>query len=239
MRYIKSGVTRPFILVLIWLSATLCAFGQLTIINTPSTDTLQAKSFYVEVDAIGKPVSFQNGGFQSYGYRTVYGVNRKTEVGVSFFYTRIGGASPLEMQFSAKRKLFASEKWGIAASIGATAFVPLNRSAGDRTFFLTYANFSKVIRQANGLRVTVGAYQIANADRSFGARTGGMVGVEQPLTKRFSFVADWSSGANRFGYLSTGFNLMITKNQFATAAYNFGNTGRGNNFLTGFYAVTF
>jgi len=239
MKNINAVVLRLFALILISLSATLLAFGQLTIINTPSTDTLQTKSFYIELDALGKPASYKNGGFQSYGYRTVYGVNRKLEVGVSFFYTRLDGYSPLEMQFSAKRKLFSSERFGIAAAIGATAYVPLNHSAGNRTFFVTYANFSKVIHHANGLRITAGAYQIFNASHTFGARTGATLALEQPLTKRLNFVADWSSGRNRFGYLATGLNLIITKNQSATVAYNFGNTGRGNNYLYGFYAVTF
>lgn len=239
MQKVELTILRSFIAILATAIVAVGVFGQLTIINTPSTDTLQAKTFYLEVDAIGKPVSFNNGGFQSYGYRTVYGVNRKTEVGVSFFYTRIGGTSPLEMQFSAKRKLFASEKWGLAAAIGATAYVPLNQSAGNRTLFVTYANFSKVIHHANGLRLTAGAYQIFNTSQSFGARTGAILGLEQPLSKRVNFVADWSSGRNRFGYLATGLNLIITKNQSATVAYNFGNTGHGNNFFTGFYAVTF
>lgn len=227
-------------LVLVILAGSAASvYGQLTVINVPSTDTLQAKSFYIEFDALGKVAPAAKGGFGSYGYRTVYGINRKTEAGVSYFYTRIGGTSPMEMQFSLKRKLYSNEKWGIGSSAGVTAFVPLNRWPGSRPVFFGYANISKVIGPLNGMRVTAGGYQIGTSAPGFGTKTGATFGIEQPLFKRFSLLADWSTGRNRFGYAAGGLNLMIKKNQSLTAAYNFGNTGAGNNFFTGFYAITF
>ena len=33
-------------------------------------------------------------------------------------------------------------------------------------------------------------------------KTGVIAGYEQPLTQRLSFIVDWSSGNNRFGYIS-------------------------------------
>jgi hypothetical protein len=213
--------------------------GQLTVINVPSTDTLQTRSFYIEFDALGKPGDASKGGFQSYGYRTVYGINRKTDAGVSFFYSRVAGTTPMEMQFSLKRKLYSNEKHGIVATGGVTAYVPLNRWPGDRPVFAGYAIVSKILTQLNGLRVTGGGYQIGTAAADFGTKTGGMFALEQPLTKRFSLLADWSTGRNRYGYAAGGINLMVKKNQAMTLSYNFGNTGAGNNFLAGYYAVTF
>lgn len=230
---------RVWLIVLSLMVLAPTGLAQLTIINTPSTDTLEPRAFYIEVDAIGKPVSYRKGGFQSYGYRTVYGIDRKTEVGVSFFYTNNGVSTPLEMQFSAKRKLFQSERWGVSVATGVTAYVPLNTAAGGRTLFFVYGNASKTIRQMNGLRLTAGAYRIFNAEQNFGVRSGAMLGLEQPLNERVSFVSDWLSGANRYGYLSAGFSFAIPRRQTATVAYNWGNTGRGNNFLTGFYTITF
>ena len=66
-----------------------------------------------------------------------------------------------------------------------------------------------------------------------------MVGVVQPLSGKFSFVADWYSGNNRLGYASAGFNYNITKRQYLLAGYSFGNSGRGNNALAAYYGVTF
>ncbi len=236
---ISTVVTR-FIFVLFLSSvAAICVSAQLTVINTPSTDTLQAKKFYIEADFLAKPTSYRKGGFQSYGYRTVYGLNKKTEAGVSFFYTRNGVNVPLEGQFSLKRKLISSEKRGIAAAVGVTAFVPLNRAAGTRKLAMIYGNFSKTVSRLKGMRLTAGAYQILHRGRTFGTKTGVTLAVEQPVSKRVGFVGDWYSGKNRFGYSAAGVTFALTKRQFVTATYNFGNSGAGNNYLYIFYSFMF
>ena len=104
---------------------------------------------------------------------------------------------------------------------------------------MVYVNGSKRVRQLYGLRVTTGAYHVFRGGSDFGARNGAMVGVEQPLTRRISFLADWSSGSNRFGYAAAGLNFTITDRQYLLGGYNFGNSGRGNNALSVFYGYTF
>ena len=215
------------------------AYSQLTIVNVPSTDTLQEKQFYIEADAAWKPGPYRKGGFQSYGYRTVYGINRKTEAGVSFFYTRNGTSSPKELQLSLKRKLYSKEKWGFATSTGATVYVPLNKSAGKRSVILAYANASKTFNRLKGLRITGGAYHVLNNERGFGNRKGLMVGLEQPLTKRVSVVGDYISGKNRFGYAAAGVVLALTKRQVLMISYNFSNVNGSGNYLNFLWSITF
>ena len=72
--------------------------AQTTIFNVPSTDTVSKKSFYVEGDFISHFDSYNNGGFQTYGYRTVYGVTQKFEVGLNLFKTRNGVKNFTEFQ---------------------------------------------------------------------------------------------------------------------------------------------
>lgn len=213
--------------------------AQTTIFNVPSTDVTPEKSVYMEADFTAHFDKFEKGGFQTIGYKTVYGLRRNVEVGVNFFLTRNGFTSPKEFQANAKWKAYQNEKRGLAVTTGAQMFVPLNRSAGRRTVGMFYANASKVFRPARGLRLTGGAYTIVGATREFGNRKGFMLGLEQPVRRRLSFVSDWYSGKNRFGYASAGFSYALTKRQILYAGYNFGNAGRGNNSLSVFYGFTY
>jgi hypothetical protein len=213
---------------------------QSTIFNIPSTDVMEEGRWLLELDFISKFARYKNGGFQTYGYRMVYGFRKKFEVGANFFYTRGGqDASPKEFQPNIKWQPYQNEKRGVAVSTGAQLFIPLNKSAGRRTYTMIYANASKTFKKINGLRVTGGFYQIIGAERDFGSKKGVILAVEQPLFKRVSFVADWYSGNNRLGYAAAGLNFVITERQFLMLGYNFGNFGRGNNAFSAFYGYTF
>ena len=67
----------------------------------------------------------------------------------------------------------------------------------------------------------------------------GMVGYEQPLSGRASFVADWFSGHNGFGYVTPGFSFALPHNGLLNIGYSIGNEGRKNNALFVYYGVTF
>ncbi len=235
----KSVLFRCAFLSLVMFAASFAVSAQSTIFNVPSTDVMGEDRFYIEGDFIAHLDKFSKGGFQSFGYRTVYGVRKKLEVGVNFFYTRNGLTSPKELQFNTKYKVYEKEKYGFAVSSGAQFFVPLNRSAGRRTFGMFYSNASKTIKPTKETRVTGGFYTVFGADRNFGTKNGAMVGIEQPLIRKLTFTADWYSGKNRFGYSSAGLSYSFAKRQFFQVGYNFGNSGRGNNALSAFYGFTY
>lgn len=239
-RKITKNTTVLTLAIAIIVFAFASASAQTTIFNIPSTDVVAEKTAYFEADFLAHFDSYGRGGFQSYGYRLVYGARKRLEVGANFFYTRNGvRTSPKEFQPNFKWSVYTNEKYGIAASTGAMVFVPLDRSAGTRTFGLIYSNVSKIVKRARGARLTGGFYTFVGAPRDVGTKTGAIVGAEQPVTRRLSFVADWYSGRNRFGYSAAGFNFAVTKRQFLFAGYNFGNAGRGNNYFSIFYGVTF
>lgn len=217
----------------------LSASAQTTIFNVPSADTLPERSVNVEFDFITKPVNFNKGGFQSYGYRLAYGVTKKTEIGSNFYYTRSGDPSTAQAEFSVKQKLYQNEEHGVTTTAGTVVVVPIRNRNGDRTAAIVYTNASKTISQLNGLTLTGGVYHVFRGSRDWGTRTGAIVGVVQPVTRRFALVADWYSGNNRLGYASVGFNVNVTKRQYLMAGYSFGNYGRGNNSLAGYYGFIF
>lgn len=213
--------------------------AQTTIFNIPSTDTVAKKTVYVEADYTTHFDSFRTSGFRSGGYRVVYGARRNFEVGLNFFHTQTSSVQQTELQPNIKWRFFANEKHGLAASAGAIVFIPLNRQTGKRPITLLFSNFSKGFKFAGGMRLTAGFYQIANVEKSFGAKKGAILGFEKPIFKKLSFITDWYSGKNRFGYTAAGLNYQITNRQLLTGGYNFGNSGRANNFLSVFYGYTF
>lgn len=118
-------------------------------------------------------------------------------------------------------------------------FVPLNDAAGNKTSAQFYANASKTFKSAKDMRLTGGIYTVAIGGDDFGTKTGVLVGIEQPVTERFTLLADWTSGKNRLGYSNVGFGYGIKKSQNLSVAYTFGNSGRANNFLSVFYGFNF
>lgn len=240
MSKILNLVNRCLFLALLTVTVNLITAAQTTIYNIPSTDVVTEKTAYLEADFLAHFDSTSRGGFRTYGYRIVYGARRNLEVGANFFISRNGSrTSPKEFQPNLKWKVYGNERLGIGISTGAIFFVPLDKSAGTRTFGLTYGNVSKIVKQARGMRLTGGFYRLVGAKRSTGTKTGAIVGLEQPVVRRLSFLADWYSGKNRFGYSAAGFSFAVTKRQFLFAGYNFGNTGRANNFLSAFYGISF
>ena len=235
----KSVLLRCALLSLLIWAAVVSVSAQSTIFNIPSTDVMGENRLYIEGDFIGHFDKWERGGFQTFGYRTVYGVRKKIEVGVNFFYTRNGSTSPKELQFNTKYKVFTREKYGFAVSSGAQFFVPLNRSAGRRAYGMFYSNASKVFKKTRETRVTGGFYTVFGAPRDFGTKNGALIGIEQPLFGKLTFTADWYSGKNRFGYSSAGLSYSFAKRQFFQVGYNFGNSGRGNNAFSAFYGITY
>jgi hypothetical protein len=220
-------------------SFSFAAFAQSTIFNAPSTDVVAPKSFYLEADFVTHPNRESNGGFQSYGLRGVYGVRRNLEIGANVFVSKLSADLPAEFQPNVKWQVYSNEEKGVAVSGGATAFVPMNKAAGNRTYAMVYSNVSKKVKQANGMRLTGGVYTVVGTKSGFGTKSGAIVGFEQPISKRVNFVADWFSGKNRFGYSAAGMSVVVTSRQTLYVGYNFGNSGRGNNSLAIFYSRTF
>jgi len=214
------------------------AAAQTTIFNVPTADTQSRGSWGIEADFITKPVSYREGGFQTYGYRVAYGLGNRTEIGSNFYLTKGSGDATGQVELSVKQNIYRNEKHGVSVSGGAVVFVPVRGASGDKTAVLVYANASKTIEPLNGMTVTGGVYHVFRGS-NFGTKTGVIAGVVQPIAKKFSFVADWYSGKNRLGYSSAGINYNITTRQYILSGYSFGNSGRGNNAFAAYYGYTF
>jgi hypothetical protein len=218
---------------------SLAAQAQTTIFNVPSTDVQATHKTYAEVDFIGHLTSLDNGGFQVYGAKLLYGARKGVEGGMNVFYTRAeGAAKAVELQPNAKWQFYQNEEKGVALAAGGEAFVTTPHRLSD-TFGLVYLTASKKVKATHGPRITGGTYRLLGLNAGSGTKGGGLLGYEQPVTTRLNFIADWYTGKNRFGYASAGFGATLSTKNVLYVGYSFGNSGRGNNGLAIYFGRNF
>jgi hypothetical protein len=236
----KRSLLISALLVLFFAITSSESFAQSTIFNIPSTDVVSKKKTYLEFDFISHLESHEDGGFQAYIPRVVVGLGKGVEIGANFsFLDALTPDQPVEFQPNIKWQPYAGDN-GVAVSFGAIGYIPIsNRVDGIDDFALLYGNVSKKFKGQYGPRVTAGGYGLAGRTEGTGDRGGAFFGYEQPLSGKVSFVADWFTGKNRFGYVTPGFAFTLPKNGLFLAGYSIGNEGRKNNALFLYYGVTF
>lgn len=215
------------------------ASAQSTVFNIASTDVLPAHKGYIEADFITHLSPHATGGYQTYGPRLVYGVGKHMEVGLNAFYTRSSTAEPVVLQPNFKLQFYSNEEKGLAAAAGGSATIPVTGRSSTSTRGMTYAVVSKNIKRTYGPRFTLGSYALIGSFEEGASKHGVLLAYEQPLTKRFSFLTDWSSGNNDYGYTAAGIGITLSPKSILYAGYNFGNQGRGNNSLGLYYGYSF
>ncbi|HJU53447.1 MAG TPA: hypothetical protein VJ715_02705 [Pyrinomonadaceae bacterium] len=217
------------------------ARAQSAIFNVPTTDVLPAGELLVEADYITHPTSYESGGFQFFGPSLIYGVGKKMEVGLNFYYTKSSEPDAAELQPNFKWRFYEDETRGLAAAAGAVLFIPLKNRDSANTNALAYLTFSKKIKKESyGPTFTTGAYSFVGRMDEGETRAGVLLGYEQPVVPdKLVFFADWFSGNNSFGYAASGLGIFLPKESYLYAGYSFGNQGRGNNWLGIYIGRTF
>jgi len=221
------------------LLASSSAFGQTTIMNTPSTDVVASRKVYLEMDFLTNYAWQREGSFTNYIPRAVVGVAGNVEAGVNVSFTHVSGQdSPVEVQPNVKWQFYRNEKAGVAAATGCILYTPMNHRAGTDTMGQCYVVGSKHFTGSHGPRFTGGGYTLIGAS-SERVKGGAIVGYEQPLFNRVSFLVDWFSGDNRFGYVSPGISIATSKSTALTTGYLIANHGSGKNALFVYYGKQF
>jgi hypothetical protein len=217
------------------------AHAQSTLFNIPSTDVVAMKKVYVEFDFLSHLESHNSGGFQAYVPRAVLGVGKRTEVGLNVgFLDSITPNQTVELQPNLKHQFYQNEQSGITVAGGGILYLPVANRAGTDSFGMIYTVVSKQVKGSHAPRITGGVYGLMGRVNGSGTNSGAIVGYEQPIKPgRISFVADWFSGKNRFGYATPGFAITLSKASLLYAGYSIGNQGRKNNALFIYYGITF
>lgn len=194
---------------------------------------------YIEFDFISHLERHRDGGFQIYVPRAVLGLGKGVEIGANFSFTdALASDQPVELQPNVKWQFYTGEDNGLAASAGVIGYLSIANRGGIDDFALIYGNVSKKFKGQQGPRLTGGAYGLVGQEDGLGTKGGAILGYEQPLHSRVSFVADWFSGKNRFGYVTPGLSFALPRGSFY-AGYSIGNEGRKNNALFLYYGITF
>jgi hypothetical protein len=236
-RYLNLSGLGLFIALVV--SAQAVARAQSSIFNVPTTDTLPPKKLTVEADYIAHPAPYDKAGFQYFGPTIIYGLRKNVEVGFNAFYTLSSEPDALEIQPNAKWQFYHNEDSGFSAAVGGLIIIPLKNRETTKTKALLYANISKQMRGKYGPRITTGAYTFVGPMAEEENRTGLLLGLEQPLNRKLTFVSDWYSGYNVFGYAAAGLGITLPKDSYLYTGYSFGNKGRGNNWLAIYLGHTF
>lgn len=234
----KLFVTSFMLITLVALSSS--ARAQSSLFNVPTSEVMGDGSFYVEADLDAHFARYRNGGWQSYGFSGIYGIAKKTEVGLNAYLVRTGdGLEPVELQPNIKYRFYVNESTGISVATGAIAYIPVSKRFGRDAMASVYVIAGKKFKTEWTPRFSAGAYQLVGTKNGSGSTRGVLLGIEQPIHRRVSLIADWNSGKNRFGYSAAGVGLTLTKTTYLYSAYYFGNEGRGNNSLGVYYGYSF
>jgi hypothetical protein len=224
---------------LLCISSAPIALGQSTIFDKPSTDVESPGKVYLELDFITHFASYADGGYQTFGPRVVVGLPGNTEVGINGFYTRAKPGEPIVIEPNFKWQFYSDESRGLAAAAGVLLSIPVTRRREGTTTAMFYAVASKTFQGSHGPRFTAGGYTLAGWLEKGTTKHGVLLGYEQPVTARISFLADWASGNNDYGYVVAGTGITLSPKDSFYAGYNFGNQGRGNNSLGIYYGRSF
>jgi len=198
------------------------AAAQSTIFNIPTTDTVAPKKGYFEFDYLAQLPKPDSGQFQIFMPRLVVGAGSMAEVGVNFANTTYAddGGTFSQIQPNFKVKFFNNDKAGVAAAAGVIGYFGVNHDQDN--FGMVYAEISKKVKTGNyGPRFHAGIYQ----SMSYGddEQTGAILGYEQPLSGKVSFVADWFSGKNFWGYFTPGISIVLPHSGLLNIGYALGN----------------
>ena len=216
------------------------ASAQSSYFNTPTSDVMPTGELYIEADLDARLSRFRDGGWQSVGFSSVYGLRKKTEVGLNAYFTRTAdGFEPVELQPNVKYQFHNNEAHGTSLAAGAIAYIPIKRDFVSDSLAAFYVVGGKRFKGEWAPKVSGGAYQLVGMKRDSGDSRGLTFAVEQPLHRRVSLIVDWNTGKNRFGYAAVGLGTTITKRSYLYSAYYFGNEGRENNFLGVYYGMSF
>jgi hypothetical protein len=202
------------------------AMAQSTIFNIPTTDTVAKKKVYLEFDSFTQAPKFDGAPrTEILVPRAVVGLSNNLEAGLNVSVTHSGGTNLTYLQPDIKWKFFNDEKTATAGSLGVILNAPMNYTKTNDTWALLYGNLSKKVGKS-GPRLTAGPYGVVGGDsNNFHGliKAGALVGFEQVVYKRLSFVSDWFSGKNFYGYWTPGISIALPKNSLFNAGYAIGN----------------
>jgi hypothetical protein len=209
--------------LLVALFAAKSTRAQETVFDVPSADILDQGKVYGELDGTIRPVDL----LSTFTPRVVVGIGHQIEIGVNFDGLATPVTGELEFSPTVKWRLWTIKKTGWSLYVGDDIFLPVRHRAHNAGNY-SYAFFAKEWK--HGTRVGIGGYDFTKSVVAAANRAGGQFTIEQKITSRVTFAAEWYTGNNAVGYVNPGAIIKITSKLTGYAAYQIGNAGvtKGN-----------
>jgi hypothetical protein len=158
--------------------------------------------------------------------RVVAGIGHRIEIGLNMNGIGVPGTVQTTPTPSLKWKLHDG-KQGWAFLVGDEFFIPVQNRTYDVGNYL-YAELTKTWKTKT--RATAGTYYFTRNVVATAQRAGGQFAIEQPVCNRVTLAADWFTGNQAVGYLTSGAIVKITSKLTGYFSYEIGNSGlsKGN-----------
>jgi hypothetical protein len=193
--------------------------SQSLIVGIPSADITPKGEFALAHET--QLNRFQSGNYWNSFTFATYGIGKNTELASSAYGFSIPGSGNRAIGFGLKSMIPIEQKWQFKLTGGFMVPVSFN---GKGAGYWVYGNASIRVPQAR-TRLTVGPS--FGTRQIFGRRAySTMVGVEQPLSKRWGIVSDWFSGTNDLGAAIVGMSFQRDKKTLIIFGYKVANNAQ-------------
>ena len=200
------------------------ANAQSLIVGIPSTEITKKKEFVLAHES--QYNYLQSGNYWNSFTFATYGIGKRTELAASVYGVSSPRSNNSSIGLGFKTALPDvrtkwAEKWELKSTVG--FMLPISFE-GRGVGYWAYSNAS--IRLP-GARTRLTAGPSFGTSQIFGRRAySTMVGVEQPLTKRWSIVADWFSGTHDLAAGIFAFSFQRDPKTLIIFGYKVANNGQ-------------
>lgn len=214
------------IILILFCLGTAKAYAQQTIFNVPSADVTEKGHIFLQEEAQTTPWNTDTAYFGT--TYSALGIGHNTELDATLFNVGSPATQNISLGLGFKSAIpipglkdrFPDREFKL--TVGSEMLLGLE---GNGVGNWSYAHLSGRVPKLN-TRLTAGVSY--GGRQVFGQNTFSFIGgVEQPVTKKFTLIADWYSGSEHFaGYLIPGFSYAFQKNVTLYAGFQIPNSPR-------------
>ena len=203
----KGGTTYGLSVLLPGVVLSGCLFvapaaAQQTLFNVPSADVLPAGKLYLEEDDLWRP---GRGKDTYFTLRAVAGLGGSVEAGVNLGGLVADGRSAPTANLALKWQPVHTPTWALTAGVHGQLFLRGGADGSPSGHAYAHAAWTPF----DGTRVTAGAWYATSGYADVGVAKGVLAGLEQHVSPKLVFQADWYSGRNGLGYFTPGFAWTV------------------------------